>query len=89
MNKCGKLREGYNEGADWMLSQFQAIKYTSADFSINKMLQGCVGMVGGFKKSDVVGTSICFDSADDMVLNPTLGVFSTITRGGCNFQGEN
>ena len=89
MNNCGKLREGSREGVDWIFPQFQAIKDIGVAFSINKILQGCVGMVGGFKKSDVVGTSICFYSADDMVLNPTLGVFSTITRGGCNFQGEN
>ena len=46
------------------------------------MLQGCVGKVGGFKMSDVVGILIFRGSADDMVLNPTVDILSAITRGG-------
>ena len=82
MNNFGKLREGCNEGVDWMFPQFQAIKETIFAFSINKMLQGCLGMVDGFKRRDAVGTPICRGSADDMVLNPTLDVLSAITCGG-------
>ena len=89
MNNYGKLREGSKEGVDWLFPQFQAIKETSVAFRINKMLQGCVVMVGGVKRSDVVRTSIRHGSADDMVLNPTLNVLSAITCGGWNFQGEN
>ena len=33
MNKGGKLYEGYNEGVDWVLPHFQAIKVTSDDFT--------------------------------------------------------
>ena len=33
MNKCGKLYEGSNEGVDWVLPHFQAIKVTSDDFT--------------------------------------------------------
>ena len=33
--------------------------------------------------------SICRGSADDMVLNPTLDVLSSITCGGYNLRGEN
>ena len=84
MNDCGKLQEGSNDNVDWMFPQFQEIKETSVAFSTNKMLQGCVGMVGGFKRCDAVGTSICCGYADDMVLNPTLDVLSAITRGGYN-----
>ena len=68
-----------------MFPQFQAIKETSVAFSINKMLQGCVVMVDGFKRSDAVGTSICRGSADDIVLNPTFDILSDITCGGLNF----
>ena len=71
-----------------MLPKFQAIKDTSVAFTINKILQGCVGKVGEFKNSDAVGTSINCSSADDIVLNPKI-VFSAITCDGCNFQGEN
>ena len=53
------------------------------------MIQGYVGMVDGFKRSDAVGTSILRGSADGMVLNPTLDVLSAITCGGWNFRGEN
>ena len=42
-----------------------------------------------FKRSDVVGTSFCRVSADDMVLNPIIDVLSIITHGGCNLRGEN
>ena len=82
MNNCGKLQEGFNEGVDQIFSQFQSIKDTSVAFSINKILQGCVGMVDRFKRSNAVGTSIFRGSADDMVLNPTLDVLSAITCGG-------
>ena len=50
MNNCGKLWEGSNYGVDWVLPQFQEFKETSVAFRINKMFQGCVGMVDGFKK---------------------------------------
>ena len=33
MNNSVKVREGSNEGADWMFPQFQAIKETSVLFS--------------------------------------------------------
>ena len=69
-----------------MNPQFQQIKYTSVAFTINKMLQGYVGEVDGFKRSDVVGMSICCGSADNMVMNPTLDVLSAITRAGSNFR---
>ena len=75
MNNCGKLREVSNEVSDWIFPQFQAIKDTSFSSTINKMLQFCVGKVGGFKSSDTVGTSIRRGSADDMVLNTTLDFF--------------
>ena len=89
INSRGKLRKGYNEGVDWVFPQFQEIKYNSVDFSTNKILQGCVGKVDRFKKSDVVGTSIHRGSTDNMVLDPNLYVLSAITCGGWNFQGEN
>ena len=89
MNNCVKLREGFNEGVDWMLPQFQEIKDISVAFTINKMLQCCVGKVGVFKRSATIGSSIICGFGDDMVLNPILDVLSSITRGGCNFQGEN
>ena len=44
-------------------------------------------MVDGLKRSDVVGTSICHGSADDMVLNSAINVLSAITRGGLNLRG--
>ena len=56
MNNCGYLRGGSNEVVEWMFLQFLEIKETSVAFSINKMLQGCVGMVDEFKRSDGVGT---------------------------------
>ena len=89
MNNCGKLREGSNWGSDWIFPQFQSIKYNSVSFTINKILQVCVVIVGVFKSSDAVGTSICRGSEVDMVLNPTLGVLSAITLGGSNLLGEN
>ena len=58
------------------------IKDTSVDFIINKMLQGCVGMVDGLKMSDAVGTSIRRGTAYDMVLNTTIDVLSSVTRVG-------
>ena len=79
MNNCVKVRKGSYEGADWMFRQFQAIKYTSVSFTINKTLQVCIGKVERFKSSDAVGKSICHGSADDMFLNPTLYVLSAIT----------
>ena len=88
MNNCGRLLEGSNECVDWMFPQFQATKYTSVSFIINKFFQGCVGNVDGFKISDTAGTSIHSGSVDDMVLNQTLDVLSAITRGGWNFRGE-
>ena len=75
MNNCGKVREGYIGGADWIFPQFQAIKDNSVVLTINKILHDCVGKVGGFKISDAVGTSIRLDSEYDMVLNPTLDFF--------------
>ena len=86
MNNCGKLQEVSNEGVDWMFPHFQSFKYSRVTFAINKMLWGCVGNVGVFKGSDVVGTPIHRGSADDMVTNPTLDVFSDITCYGYNFQ---
>ena len=72
-----------------MFSQFQAIEDTSVAFTTNKKFQGCVGKLDGFKISDTVGTSICRGYAVNMVMNPTLDIFSAITRGGWNSQGEN
>ena len=72
-----------------MFPQFQEIKETSVDFTVNKMIQGCVGKVGIFKRSDAVGTSIFFGSSEDMSLNPTLDFLSDIPRGGWNFSEEN
>ena len=34
----------------------QAIKDTSVAFAINKIIQGYVGKVGGFKRSDLIVT---------------------------------
>ena len=42
MNNCGNLLEGSNKFIDWMFPQFQEIKDTNVDFTINKMIQGCV-----------------------------------------------
>ena len=53
------------------------------------MLQVCVGILDVFKRSDAIGTSICRGSADDIFINPILDVFSDITCGSWNFQGEN
>ena len=77
MKNSEKLRKGSNDGVVWMLPQVQAIKETSVAFNINKMIQGCFGMVGGFKMSNPAGTSICCGSADNMLLNPTLFIFLT------------
>ena len=46
MNNCGKVREGYNGGADWIFLHFQAIKDNSVVLTINEMLHNCVGKVG-------------------------------------------
>ena len=82
MNKCGKVRAVFIDDVDWMLPQFQAIKEINVAFATNKTLQDCVGKVGAFKSTDAVGISIHCGSADDMVLNTTLNVFSSIPRGG-------
>ena len=89
INNCGKLQEGSNGGVDWMFPQFHAIKETIVSFTVHKMLQGCVGKVGKFKRSDVIGTSICSGSVDNMVLNPTVDVFSAITSGGWYLREDN
>ena len=65
-----------------MFPEFQAIKDTSVAFI-------CVGKVGRFKRSDTEIISICCGSADDMVLNPTLDVFSVIPFGSWNLWGNN
>ena len=85
MKNCVNVWEVSNEGVDWVLKKFQAIKETSGDFTVNKILQICVGKVDGFKSSDAVEMSIHCGYVDDMVLNPTLDVLSIITRGGWNF----
>ena len=84
MNTFGKVREVSNDGSDWMFPQFKSIKETNVAFTMNKMLQVCIGKVGGFKMSDAVGTSIHRVSADNMFMNPTVGVFSDITCSGWN-----
>ena len=58
-----------------MFPQFKTIKETSVAFTINKMIQGSVGNVDGFKTSDAVGTPIHHGSADGMVLIPYIDVF--------------
>ena len=82
MNKFGKVREVFNDGVDWMLPKFQAIKEINVAFATNKMLQDCVGKVGVFKITDAVGISIHCGYADEMVLNKTIDVFPSIPRGG-------
>ena len=72
-----------------MLKQFQLITDNSVAFTINKIIQSCVGKVDGFKSSDVVGTPICRGSSYGMVLNPTLDVLSAISYDGWDFRGEN
>ena len=72
-----------------MFPHFHSIKYTSVSFSVNKMLQVCVGMVNEFKISDAVGMSILHGYADDMVLNPNLDILYDIPHGSWNFRGEN
>ena len=49
------------------------------------MIQGRVGMVDVFKRSDALGTSIHRGSADDMALNRNIDVLFAITCGGWNF----
>ena len=68
-----------------MLTQFEAIKETIVAFTINKIIQGCVGIVDVFKRIDAVGTSIRRGSVDTIFFNPTLDVLSAITRGGWYF----
>ena len=85
----GKLHEGSNEGVDWILPQFRAIKDTSAAFTINKMLQYCSGKWGIIKSINALGTSIHHGSAYDMAFNSTLDVLSAIPSGGWNFRGQN
>ena len=53
----------------------------------HKILQVCARKVGGLKRSDKVGASFCRGSADNMILNTTLDVWSEITRGGSNLRG--
>ena len=72
-----------------MLPQFQEIKNTSVAFTINKVLQGCVGKADVFKSSDMVVTSICCDSEYDMVLNPNFDVLSAINHGNWYLLGDN
>ena len=69
-----------------MFPQYQARKDTIVAFATNKMLQGCVGKVERFKRSDVVGTSVHRGSVDYISINPTLDILSA-TLGNCNFQG--
>ena len=87
MNNCVNIREGSNGGADWVFPKFQEIKESSVVLTMNKIIWVYVGKVGVCKIIDVVGKTICCGSADDMVLNPTLDVLSTITHGGWYFQG--
>ena len=77
----GKVRAGSNGSADWILTQFKAIKDTSVVLTINEMLRVYVGKVDQFKSSDTVVTSISRDSEYDMVLNPTIDALSSITHG--------
>ena len=70
-----------------MFPHFQPIKYTSVSFTINKILQGCVGKAEGLKRSNMVETSFYHISTDDMVLNPTHDVLSEITCGGWYLEG--
>ena len=85
MKNCVNVWKVSNEGVDWVFSNFQAIKETSDDFTINKILPICVGNMDGFKGSDAVEMSIHCGSEYDMVLNTTLDVLSIITCGGYNF----
>ena len=80
-NNHEKVREVSNEGADWMFPQIQKIKETSVPFTINKILQFCIVKVGGFKRSDALGTLFFLGYAYDMVMNTTLDFLSAITRG--------
>ena len=88
MDNSEKVREGSNNNVKLMLPQYHEIKETSVAFTINKMVQVFFGKLDGFKCIDVVGTSIRCGSADDMVLNPTIDIFSGITCDSCNVQGE-
>ena len=58
-----------------MSPQFQAIKGTSVVFTTNKNFQGCVGRLGGFKRSDTLGMLICCGYADNVVLNLDFDFF--------------
>ena len=53
MKNCGKVRERYNEGVDWMLPYFKAIKCIGVALTINK--KAYIGKVVRFKSSDIVG----------------------------------
>ena len=75
MNNCREVCEVSNKVFYLMFPQFQTIQDTSVCFTINKIIQGCVGKVYGFKSSDMVLTSIYCGSAHDVVLNPTLNFF--------------
>ena len=51
---------------------------------VNNTIQVYVGKVDTFKRSDTVGTSSWYGSADYMVLNKSLYVMSAITCVGWN-----
>ena len=72
-----------------MLLQFQAIKKTSVDFTIDKMLQGFFVKLEIFKRIDAAGESTRCGYADDMVTNPTFDVLLVINCGGWNLLVEN
>ena len=54
INNCGDIHEDSNKGVHSMLPQFQSIKCDSVSFKIIKTLQGYVGNVDGFKRSDAI-----------------------------------
>ena len=56
MNNSRKVREGFYKDVEWILPQLHATKEAIVYLAINKMVQGCVGKVDGFKSSLVVGT---------------------------------
>ena len=84
-NNCGNEWKGSNEGVEGMFPHFQSIKEPIVSFTTNKIIQGYVGKVVKLRISDALGTSRHSGSADNMLLNPTFGVLSAITRGGCSF----
>ena len=72
-----------------MFPQLQLIKNTSFFFTINLILQGFVAKMSKFKSSDTVGMSIRCGSEEDIVLNPTFNLFSSIIHGGWKLLREN